>query len=80
MGWSQRLCGSWRCVSSHVRTTALSHAYCYSLQHAAFKRRMVEHYLDLVARVPVFEIRFRPGLEQLPALADMVEQVAGREA
>jgi hypothetical protein len=58
----------------------LSHAYCYSLQHAAFKRRMVEHYLDLVARVPVFEIRFRPGLEQLPALADMVEQVAGREA
>jgi hypothetical protein len=58
----------------------LSHAYCYSLQHAVFKRRMVEHYLDLVARVPVFQIRFRPGLERLPAIADMIEQVAGRDA
>jgi hypothetical protein len=58
----------------------LSHAYCYSLEHAAFKRRMVEHYLDLVARVPVFELRFRPGLDRLPAIADMIEQTAGRNA
>jgi hypothetical protein len=39
---------------------------------------MMEHYLELVAKVPVFAIRFRPGLERLPAIADVIEQVAGR--
>jgi hypothetical protein len=58
----------------------LIHAYCYSLQQPVFKRRMMEHYLELVAKVPVFAIRFRPGLERLQAIADVIEQVAGRAA
>lgn len=66
-------------LGTNAIPTLLSHAYCYSLQHAAFKRRMVEHYLELVARVPVFEVRFRPGLDRLPAIAEMIEQVAGRD-
>jgi hypothetical protein len=53
----------------------LTHAYCFSLQEAVFKRRMLRHYLELAARVPVFALRFRPGLEHLSAVADAVEQV-----
>jgi hypothetical protein len=48
------------------------------------KRLMVERYLGLSARLPVFEIRFRPGLDVLPAILDRIEQrvigVSGREA
>jgi hypothetical protein len=58
----------------------LTHAYCFSLQQAIFKRRMMEHYLELMAKVPVFAIRFRPGLERLAAIADAIELVAGRAA
>lgn len=58
----------------------LTHAYCFSLQQALFKRRMMEHYLELVGRVPVFAVRFRPGLERLPAIADVIERIAGRAA
>jgi hypothetical protein len=35
---------------------------------------MLLAYLDLVARVPVLEVRFRPGLERLPALLDAIEE------
>jgi hypothetical protein len=58
----------------------LTHAYCFSLQQAIFKRRMMEHYLELMAKVPVFAIRFRPGLERLPAIADVIEQIVGQAA
>ena len=52
----------------------LTHAYCFSLQQPVFKQRMLQHYLELAARVPVFALRFRPGLEHLSAVADAVEQ------
>jgi hypothetical protein len=58
----------------------LTHAYCFSLQQAIFKRRMLQHYLELAAGVPVFAIHFRPGLERLSAVADVIEQVAGGKA
>jgi hypothetical protein len=58
----------------------LTHAYCFSLQQPVFKRRMVQHYLELAASIPVFVIHFRPGLERLSAVADVIEQVAGGEA
>ncbi len=53
----------------------LPHAYCFSLENLERKRRMMEHYLDLTARVPVFEIRFESGLEKLPAILDAIEQL-----
>jgi hypothetical protein len=56
---------------------ALAHAYCFSVEDPARKRRTVERYLALVARVPAWEIRFRPGLERLPALLDAIEGVTG---
>jgi hypothetical protein len=53
--------------SAQAFVDVLAHAYCFSLQDLKRKQSMMHHYLDLVARVPVFEIRLRSGLETLPA-------------
>jgi hypothetical protein len=57
---------------------ALAHAYCFSVKDLAQKRRTIQNYLTLTARVPAYEIRFRPGLEHLPAVLDAIEKVVGR--
>jgi hypothetical protein len=57
-------------------TALLAHAYCFSLEDPDLKRRMVERYMALAARVPVFALRFRPGFELLPGVLDQVEWVA----
>ena len=44
-------------------------------QDAERKRRMINHYLELVAKVPVFEVSFPSGLENLPATLDAIETV-----
>ena len=54
----------------------LSHAWCFSLADEERKKEMMVHYLDLVARVPVFEIPFRSGLQNLPDLVDRLEAAA----
>lgn len=61
--------------STEALPEILSHAYCFSLRDAARKRLMMEHYLDLIARVPVFEVRFGDGPEKLSAILDSIEQV-----
>ena len=53
----------------------LAHAYCFSLEDPDLKRAMVGHYVDLAGRVPVFALRFRPGLEMLPPMLDRIEAV-----
>jgi hypothetical protein len=55
----------------------LSHAYCYSLGRIERNRALVGHYIDLAARVPVFNVVFRPGLEHLPAVLSTIERVVG---
>jgi hypothetical protein len=55
----------------------LTHAYCFSLNDQERKQKMIEHYLELVERVPVFEIRFQPGLENLQSILDGIESVQG---
>lgn len=50
----------------------LTQAYCFNPRDEERKRSMAQHYLDLVARVPVFEIRFQPGLERLPMVLDSI--------
>lgn len=52
----------------------LKHAYCFSLRDLERKRRMTQQYLELTARVPVFLVRFQPGLERLSTLLDLIEQ------
>jgi hypothetical protein len=54
--------------------SVLAHAFCFSLQDPQCKRRMTEHYLQLVGRVACFAVRFQPGLEGLSTILDAVER------
>ena len=58
---------------SRAFTAVLAHAYCFSLADPRRKREMIEQYLELTARVPTVEVRFRSGLEWLPLVLDAVE-------
>ena len=73
-----------RLSSAQAFLDVLTHAYCFSLQDLNRKQSMMHHYLDLVARVPVFEIRFRSGLETLPAsltdIGQLISSVGGSYA
>jgi hypothetical protein len=55
----------------------LVHAYCFSLSSVDGKRRMLEHYLELAERVPVFSVRFSPGFPRLSDLLDRIEAALG---
>ena len=55
----------------------LSHAYCYSLDQVERNRKMIGHYIDLAASVPVFNVVFRPGFEHLPSVLRTIERVVG---
>ena len=62
-----------RLTSAQTLEAVLPHAYCFSLHDEERKRRMLEQYLQMCARLPVFSIRFQPGLENLPAVLDAIE-------
>jgi|SRR6267154_3497382 len=53
----------------------LAHAWCFGIQDNKRKRRMIDHYLDLISTVPVFEVCVRSGLKNLPAILDGLEQI-----
>jgi hypothetical protein len=57
----------------------LGHAWSFGLEDSERKRRMIHNYLDLAAGTPVYDISFRSGLENLPAILDAIDQLL-REA
>jgi hypothetical protein len=67
-----------RLSSAETFMAVLAHAYHFSLRDVERKRGMMRHYLELVARVPVFEIHFRPGLEKLPAVLEGISRLIGQ--
>ena len=69
-----------RLSSGEALAAVLSHAWAFALQQAERKRQMINHYLDLVAKVPVFEVSFPSGLENLPATLDAIETVLAETA
>ena len=62
-----------RLTSARTLAAVLPHAYCFSLHDGERKRHMMEQYLQMCARLPVFSIRFQPGLKNLPAVVDAIE-------
>jgi len=56
---------------------ALAHAYCFTVKDPAQRRRTIQNYLTLAARVPAYEIRFRPGFDRLPMILDAIEEIVG---
>ncbi len=55
----------------------LPHAYCAGLDDLKRTRRMMERYLELSARVPVFDVRLRTGLDYLTAALDGIVRLVG---
>ena len=53
----------------------LPHARCFDAESAADRRRLFEHYLEIAATVPVYELRFPSGLEQLPSVLACIERL-----
>jgi hypothetical protein len=54
--------------------TLLPHAYCFSLRDRGRKQVMMQNYLDLVARVPVFELCIEAGMDKLPMILNCIER------
>ncbi len=52
----------------------LSHAWYFSLKDVERKRRMVQHYLAVAARLPVLEVRFQAEPDKLVAILDRIEE------
>jgi hypothetical protein len=62
-----------RLYSSEAFSAVLDHAVCFSLNDKLRKRHMMHNYLMLAERVPILEIRFQPGLENLEAILDRID-------
>jgi hypothetical protein len=56
----------------------LEQGYCYRPSDVERRGRMVDAYLELAAQVPVVEVRFQPGWEQLELLVDALEEIMSR--
>jgi len=52
----------------------LMHAHCFNPHDGERRERMIAYYLDLTAQVPVLRMRFRPSLNELPAVLDALEE------
>jgi hypothetical protein len=48
----------------------LAHAFCFHLDEPGRKRTMLERYLELIARIPIFELTVADDLERLPEVLD----------
>ena len=69
-----------RLVGAPAFLSALTHAYCFSPNNGEQTARMVQHYLDLAANIPIFEIRFGAGLRWLPAITSAIEEMVAAVA
>ncbi|MGE4056927.1 MAG: hypothetical protein AB7F99_19230, partial [Vicinamibacterales bacterium] len=55
----------------------LPFARCFDAKDREVRRRVLQHYLELVAVIPVFTLKYASGLESLPAVFDCVERAVG---
>jgi hypothetical protein len=60
--------------SASAFPAVLAHSYSFSIRDPGRKRDMLSRYMELTARVPVYDIRFPPGLENLARLLDQIEE------
>src|SRR5262245_38695845 len=57
-------------------TALLANGYWFESADAEERGRLVRHYLTIAALVPVYELRFAPGLDRLDAVLDCIEIAA----
>lgn len=65
-----------RVSASRAFTRLLTHAHCFDQADRPGMRVMVQHYLTLADRVPVFDLTYRADFERLPRLAAAVIDAA----
>ena len=46
-------------------TAILAHSHCFNPEDVEGRQRLLEHYLEIAATTPVFELRFSAGVHQL---------------
>jgi hypothetical protein len=63
-----------RLTPSAAFRALLPHARCFDAEDAGVRRRLLEHYLELAAVVPVYDLRFAAGLDQLSAVLTCIER------
>ena len=54
----------------------LAHAHCYNAQDRSHTRRLADSYLAMVSLVPVFALQYRPDLQRLPELIEIIQDAA----
>ena len=64
-----------RLTPAEALAGVIEHAYWFRLDDAERTRRMIGQYLVLATQVPVFRMRFRAALDQLPDMLDQAESV-----
>jgi len=56
-------------------TELMTHAHCFDPSDSLEARRLVEDFLDIVDRVAVYSLSYRPGFERLGELRDAIAAV-----
>lgn len=54
----------------------LTHGYCFDIHDRVRSAAMVQHYLELVDRVPVYRVRFAGGFDRLEETLDVIESAS----
>jgi hypothetical protein len=62
---------------SEALPALLPHAYFFGLGELEKRRRIMEDYLEIVSRVPVFRLGLTAGFDHFPAVLDRIEQTLG---
>ena len=64
-----------RLTSRDAFTALLAQSFRFKPQAHEEKRRMMQDYLEAVAQLPVFRVRYRAGFDTLPAVIDQIEEI-----
>src|SRR5205823_5475754 len=54
----------------------LAYAHCFNGEDPKHMRQLLEDYLEVIARVPVFTLQYRPDFQALPQLTRAVMEAA----
>jgi hypothetical protein len=78
LGRNDRLSGPHVSLRPQARAFSdlLAHAHCFDVEDPTHARQLVQDYLGLVSRVPIFNLEYPPDLQQLPRLTGAVMEAA----
>ena len=69
-----------RLHSTEAFAALLDHACCFIPQPLERKRQMVQNYLNMIEQIPIYEVCFPSGLENLSQVLDAIEKVMSESA